>query len=71
MLDANTRPTFEDLSKEFTKMARDPGRYLVIDGDQLKRDPTLKMNSAWSFNDLPMNDDDDEYPEKTLVGMPS
>ena len=52
-------------------MARDPGRYLVIDGDQLKRDPTLKMNSAWSFNDLPMNDDDDEYPEKTLVGMPS
>lgn len=67
MLDASTRPTFEDLTKEFTKMARDPGRYLVIDGDQLKRNPTIKMNSDWNFDDF--QGDSDEYPEKLLVGM--
>jgi len=68
MLDANTRPTFEDLSKEFTKMARDPGRYLVIDGDQLKRNPTLKKNHDWLLDDM---DIDAEYPNKLVVGTSS
>lgn len=66
MLDATTRPTFADLTKEFTKMARDPGRYLVIDGDQLKRNPTLQMNSDWNFDDF--QEDGDTYPDKLLVG---
>ena len=30
MLDAESRPSFEELREEFAKMARDPGRYLVI-----------------------------------------
>lgn len=30
MLDAESRPSFRELSLEFAKMARDPGRYLVI-----------------------------------------
>ena len=30
MLDADSRPSFEELHEEFVKMARDPGRYLVI-----------------------------------------
>ena len=30
VLDANGRPSFSDLAEEFAKMARDPGRYLVI-----------------------------------------
>ena len=30
MLDAQSRPAFRELSEEFAKMARDPGRYLVI-----------------------------------------
>ena len=30
MLDANSRPGFKELADEFAKMARDPGRYLVI-----------------------------------------
>ena len=30
MLDADSRPSFEELREEFAKMARDPGRYLVI-----------------------------------------
>uniref|UniRef100_A0AC11CUD8 Erb-b2 receptor tyrosine kinase 3 n=1 Tax=Ovis aries TaxID=9940 RepID=A0AC11CUD8_SHEEP len=30
MIDANIRPTFKELANEFTRMARDPPRYLVI-----------------------------------------
>ena len=30
MLDAESRPSFRELADEFAKMARDPGRYLVI-----------------------------------------
>jgi hypothetical protein len=30
MLDAESRPSFRELADEFEKMARDPGRYLVI-----------------------------------------
>ena len=30
MLDADSRPSFIELSEEFAKMARDPGRYLFI-----------------------------------------
>ncbi len=30
MIDENVRPTFKELASEFTRMARDPPRYLVI-----------------------------------------
>lgn len=30
MVDENVRPTFKELANEFTRMARDPPRYLVI-----------------------------------------
>lgn len=30
MIDENTRPTFKELASDFTRMARDPPRYLVI-----------------------------------------
>nr|XP_022328410.1 epidermal growth factor receptor-like isoform X3 [Crassostrea virginica] len=39
MLDADSRPSFYELTEEFAKMARDPGRYLVISGDVLKKIP--------------------------------
>jgi len=31
LADADCRPSFTELSEEFAKMARDPGRYLVIE----------------------------------------
>jgi hypothetical protein len=31
MLEARTRPTFDELASEFEKMCADPGRYLVIE----------------------------------------
>lgn len=30
MIDADSRPKFKELAAEFTRMARDPQRYLVI-----------------------------------------
>ncbi|XP_046400809.1 epidermal growth factor receptor isoform X2 [Ischnura elegans] len=40
MLDAESRPSFKELADEFAKMSRDPGRYLVIQGDRLMRLPS-------------------------------
>nr|KAF6469320.1 epidermal growth factor receptor [Molossus molossus] len=34
MIDADSRPKFRELISEFSKMARDPQRYLVIQGDE-------------------------------------
>ena len=39
MVDPDSRPSFKELVTEFTNMARDPGRYLVIPGDKLMRLP--------------------------------
>ncbi|XP_052813667.1 epidermal growth factor receptor-like isoform X2 [Mya arenaria] len=43
MLDAESRPSFIELAEEFSKMARDPGRYLVIQGDELKKIPSEEV----------------------------
>nr|XP_046239851.1 receptor tyrosine-protein kinase erbB-3a [Scatophagus argus] len=38
MIDENIRPTFKELANEFTRMARDPPRYLVIKEDCSQQD---------------------------------
>ncbi|XP_054473898.1 receptor tyrosine-protein kinase erbB-3a [Anoplopoma fimbria] len=38
MIDENVRPTFKELANEFTRMARDPPRYLVIKEDCNQQD---------------------------------
>lgn len=48
VLDAESRPSFIELAGEFAKMARDPGRYLVIQGDKLMRLPS----HSYDKNDL-------------------
>lgn len=37
MLDAESRPGFKELEDVFSKMALDPGRYLIIPGDRYMR----------------------------------
>lgn len=39
MIDANARPTFKELYDKLYEMSKDPGRYLVIQGDKLLRLP--------------------------------
>ncbi|XP_035219957.1 epidermal growth factor receptor-like isoform X2 [Stegodyphus dumicola] len=46
MLDAESRPTFKELADQFSKMARDPGRFLVVKGDKLLQLP------AYSAHDI-------------------
>ncbi|XP_027858165.1 receptor tyrosine-protein kinase erbB-3a [Xiphophorus couchianus] len=41
MIDENVRPTFKELAGEFTRMARDPPRYLVIREDCNQHDSPL------------------------------
>uniref|UniRef100_A0A3Q3WXE9 Receptor protein-tyrosine kinase n=1 Tax=Mola mola TaxID=94237 RepID=A0A3Q3WXE9_MOLML len=40
MIDADSRPKFKELTAEFTRMARDPQRYLVIQGDDRMKLPS-------------------------------
>ncbi|KAF7689754.1 receptor tyrosine-protein kinase erbB-4-like [Silurus meridionalis] len=55
MIDADSRPRFKELATEFCKMARDPQRYLVIQGDDC-----LKLPSPTHSKFLHSLLDDDE-----------
>nr|AXK69510.1 epidermal growth factor receptor 1b [Sinonovacula constricta] len=60
MLDADSRPSFHELAEEFAKMARDPGRYLVIQGDKLMRLPSYSYDKDDLVRQLSMNVDGPE-----------
>ncbi|XP_029971941.1 epidermal growth factor receptor [Salarias fasciatus] len=65
MIDADSRPRFRELIAEFTKMARDPSRYLVIQGDDRMHLPsptdTKFYRSLISGEDMEDAVDADEY----------
>uniref|UniRef100_A0A1A8FRT3 receptor protein-tyrosine kinase n=1 Tax=Nothobranchius korthausae TaxID=1143690 RepID=A0A1A8FRT3_9TELE len=50
MIDADSRPKFKELAAEFTRMARDPQRYLVIQGDDRMKLPS--PNDSKFFQNL-------------------
>ncbi|XP_060793411.1 receptor tyrosine-protein kinase erbB-3b isoform X2 [Neoarius graeffei] len=64
MIDENIRPTFKELANEFTRMARDPPRYLVVKKDQNSaateeshlRDPKLIESDLESEDDEVLDD---------------
>ncbi|ESO08797.1 hypothetical protein HELRODRAFT_109845 [Helobdella robusta] len=37
LLDADSRPSFQEMVEEFSRMSRDPGRFLVITGDEFMK----------------------------------
>lgn len=49
MLDADSRPTFLDLSTELAKMARDPGRYLVVQVSNIRDSVNSSMLDLFNF----------------------
>ncbi|XP_016119741.1 epidermal growth factor receptor [Sinocyclocheilus grahami] len=65
MIDADSRPHFRELVAEFSKMARDPSRYLVIQGDDHMFQPSLtdsKFCMTWiSTEDMDGVVDAEEY----------
>ncbi|XP_059152348.1 epidermal growth factor receptor-like isoform X2 [Physella acuta] len=62
MLEAESRPSFKELVDEFAKMSRDPGRYLVIEGDSLMRLPSVSIDKDEFFNGL-LSDGDENLME--------
>ncbi|KAF7647147.1 hypothetical protein LDENG_00176900 [Lucifuga dentata] len=77
MIDADSRPHFRELMAEFTKMARDPSRYLVIQGDDRMHLPsptdTKFYHSLISGEDMENAVDADEYlvPQHGFFSSPS
>uniref|UniRef100_A0A674DLA6 receptor protein-tyrosine kinase n=1 Tax=Salmo trutta TaxID=8032 RepID=A0A674DLA6_SALTR len=77
MIDADSRPRFRELIAEFSKMARDPPRYLVIQGDDRMHLPsptdTKFYQSLISGEDMEDAVDADEYlvPQHSFFSSPS
>ncbi|XP_023279412.1 receptor tyrosine-protein kinase erbB-3 isoform X1 [Seriola lalandi dorsalis] len=72
MIDENVRPTFKELANEFTRMARDPPRYLVIKEDCSQQDPPLDEVAQRSadLDDLEDLDDlDNELKDQEAEGV--
>uniref|UniRef100_A0A3B3BS16 receptor protein-tyrosine kinase n=1 Tax=Oryzias melastigma TaxID=30732 RepID=A0A3B3BS16_ORYME len=77
MIDAESRPRFRELIAEFTKMARDPSRYLVIQGDDRMHLPsptdTTFYRSLIGGEDTEECVDADKYllPQRNFFSSPS
>ncbi|XP_029006519.1 receptor tyrosine-protein kinase erbB-3a isoform X2 [Betta splendens] len=69
MIDENVRPTFKELANEFTRMARDPPRYLVIKEDCSQQDsaPDEPVQRSADLDDLDELDFDLEVHEENLA----
>ncbi|XP_048416453.2 receptor tyrosine-protein kinase erbB-2 isoform X2 [Stegostoma tigrinum] len=71
MIDSECRPKFRELVTEFTKMARDPPRYVVIQGDEqmVLQSPTDSKFYRTLLEDEDMQDliDAEEYLSATSV----
>ncbi|TTN33611.1 Receptor tyrosine-protein kinase erbB-4 [Bagarius yarrelli] len=59
MIDADSRPRFKELAAEFSRMARDPQRYLVIQGDDCMNVPSPSHSKF--FQSLLEDDDWEEF----------
>lgn len=64
MLNAESRPKFTELANEFAKMSRDPGRYLVIQGDTHLRLPSGSYDAREIVRNLSVTGGDG--PEEIL-----
>uniref|UniRef100_A0A3P8NW30 Receptor protein-tyrosine kinase n=1 Tax=Astatotilapia calliptera TaxID=8154 RepID=A0A3P8NW30_ASTCA len=72
MIDENIRPTFKELASDFTRMARDPPRYLVIklEGEEPVPDATHRRESERGLLDPGLEDQDEEGLEEGLATPP-
>ncbi|XP_068997047.1 receptor tyrosine-protein kinase erbB-3b [Embiotoca jacksoni] len=72
MIDENIRPTFKELANDFTRMARDPSRYLVIklEGEETAPDEIHRRESERGLLDADLDDQDGEGLEDGLATPP-
>ncbi|KAM4880923.1 receptor tyrosine-protein kinase erbB-3 [Sylvia borin] len=67
MIDENIRPTFKELANEFTRMARDPPRYLVIKESGAAppgEPPALSDKELDEVETLELDEDEDDDEEE-------
>ncbi|KAG6923421.1 erb-b2 receptor tyrosine kinase 3, partial [Chelydra serpentina] len=70
MIDENVRPTFKELANEFTRMARDPPRYLVIKRESEPLPPTEPPLSDKELEDMETLELElEEEPFNTAPGL--
>ncbi|KAK7154861.1 hypothetical protein R3I93_009721 [Phoxinus phoxinus] len=69
MIDENVRPTFKELANEFTRMARDPSRYLVIKEEyrapDSASDESHQRGTEMDILGVALEDQEDEVLEDT------
>ncbi|KAK7144283.1 hypothetical protein R3I94_010640 [Phoxinus phoxinus] len=69
MIDENVRPTFKELANEFTRMARDPSRYLVIKEEyrapDSASDESHQRGTEMDILGVALEDQEDEVSEDT------
>ncbi|XP_030279893.1 receptor tyrosine-protein kinase erbB-3b isoform X4 [Sparus aurata] len=72
MIDENIRPTFKELASDFTRMARDPPRYLVIkvEGVEASSGEIHRRESERGLLDADLEDQDEEGLEGGLATPP-
>ncbi|KAG8002681.1 Receptor tyrosine-protein kinase erbB-3 [Nibea albiflora] len=72
MIDENIRPTFKELASDFTRMARDPPRYLVIkvEGEEMSPGEIHRRESERGLLDADLEDQDEEGLEDGLTTPP-
>ncbi|XP_078542411.1 receptor tyrosine-protein kinase erbB-3 isoform X2 [Lissotriton helveticus] len=63
MIDENIRPTFKELANEFTRMARDPPRYLVVKRETRSHSTTPNAETPGSIADMELDDMDMDMVE--------
>ncbi|XP_071762900.2 receptor tyrosine-protein kinase erbB-3b [Centroberyx gerrardi] len=72
MIDENIRPTFKELASDFTRMARDPHRYLVIrlEGGEAGSEEIHQRDSERGLLEAALEDQDEEGLEGGLATPP-
>ncbi|KAM6925620.1 receptor tyrosine-protein kinase erbB-3b [Xenentodon cancila] len=72
MIDENVRPTFKELASDFTRMARDPHRYLVIklEGEDAGPGEIHRRESERGLLDVDLEDPDEGGLEDGLATPP-
>ncbi|XP_015241974.1 PREDICTED: receptor tyrosine-protein kinase erbB-3-like [Cyprinodon variegatus] len=71
MIDENVRPTFKELASDFTRMARDPHRYLVIkEGEDTPPGEIHRRESERGLLDADLEDPDDDGLDDGLTTPP-
>ncbi|XP_051753518.1 receptor tyrosine-protein kinase erbB-3a isoform X1 [Ctenopharyngodon idella] len=69
MIDENVRPTFKELANEFTRMARDPSRYLVIKEEYRPEsaiDESYQRGTEMDILGVALEDQEDEVSEDVI-----